>query len=115
MHVASVGAPAGAGSLSVLGDRGPQAVALADGRLGTFFPIRLKAQCLMCHGPKDQILPDVQAALNQAYPDDQATGFVEGDLRGWFWVSVPRDARMPVQDDSSSSGDGSAVDIAEET
>jgi hypothetical protein len=73
----------------------PQFLALQDGRLGALLPIHLKAQCLMCHGPEDQILPDVKDALSRAYPKDQATGFQEGDLRGWFWVSVPEDAQMP--------------------
>ena len=71
----------------------PQLIALADGHLGVLLPIRLKAQCLMCHGPKEQVLPDVQAAIGRAYPNDQATGFQEGDLRGWFWLSVPEDAQ----------------------
>ena len=25
-------------------------------------------------------------ALAALYPDDEATGFAEGDLRGWFWT-----------------------------
>ncbi|MBS0204581.1 MAG: DUF3365 domain-containing protein [Planctomycetes bacterium] len=48
----------------------------------------LKVQCLACHGPKDQIADDVQEQLTRLYPDDQAVGFNEGDLRGWFWVDV---------------------------
>ena len=31
----------------------------------------------------------VMAAISEVYPDDQALGFVEGDLRGWFWVEAP--------------------------
>ena len=34
------------------------------------------------------IAADVLDALKKNYPDDQATGFEEGDLRGWFWVEV---------------------------
>ena len=49
----------------------------------------LKVQCLACHGLKEQISPEVQAQLDRLYPEDQATGFNEGDLRGWFWVNVP--------------------------
>jgi len=60
-----------------------------DGALAALLPIRLKAQCLKCHGPQDSIAPDVQAALAEAYPDDEAVGFKEGDLRGWFHVVVP--------------------------
>ena len=40
--------------------------------------------CLACHG--STISPAVQAALDEYYPDDQATGFALGDLRGAFTV-----------------------------
>lgn len=67
----------------------PTFLDLEDGRLGAFLPIRLKPQCTFCHGPKEELIPEVQDALAEQYPDDQATGFQEGDLRGWFWVEVP--------------------------
>lgn len=38
--------------------------------------------CLSCHGPKDQISPAVNAALDQHYPNDQATGYSAGQIRG---------------------------------
>jgi hypothetical protein len=39
------------------------------------------------------MIPDeVKQTLAKEYPDDQATGFEEGDLRGWFWIEVPADA-----------------------
>lgn len=63
---------------------------LSDGdRLAALLPIRLPAFCLMCHGPEDAIPPDVQEALARHYPDDRATGFQVGELRGWFWIEVP--------------------------
>lgn len=40
--------------------------------------------CLTCHGSK--IAKPVQAKLNELYPDDQATGFKLGDIRGAFSV-----------------------------
>ncbi|TWU33033.1 Tll0287-like domain-containing protein [Novipirellula artificiosorum] len=67
----------------------PKFEELADGGLHVVLPIRLQATCLMCHGPADQISDDVKAQLETLYPDDQATGFNEGDLRGWFWIEVP--------------------------
>jgi hypothetical protein len=73
----------------------PQFVSLDDGRLGVLLPIHLKAACVLCHGPKDKIVPDVRASLVSHYPQDQATGFQEGDLRGWFWVEVPAGATLP--------------------
>jgi len=41
--------------------------------------------CLGCHGKN--IDPGVQAKLAELYPNDQATGFSEGDLRGAFVVT----------------------------
>jgi hypothetical protein len=43
--------------------------------------------CLKCHG--DAIAPEVTTALTELYPDDQATGFARGDLRGAFTVRLP--------------------------
>lgn len=67
----------------------PTVLAHSDGRLATLLPIQVKAQCLMCHGKEDNIPDEVKAALKERYPNDAATGFAEGDLRGWFWVEVP--------------------------
>ncbi|MCL6416466.1 DUF3365 domain-containing protein [Aestuariirhabdus sp. Z084] len=41
--------------------------------------------CLACHGR--QIDPDVAAHIEKLYPDDRATGFSQGDLRGAFSLS----------------------------
>jgi hypothetical protein len=40
--------------------------------------------CLACHGT--DISPEVTAELARLYPQDKATGFKEGDLRGAFVV-----------------------------
>jgi hypothetical protein len=67
----------------------PTFVAGPNGELGALLPIRLKAECQMCHGPAEEIDAGLMAAISDAYPNDQATGFVEGDLRGWFWAEAP--------------------------
>lgn len=59
-----------------------------DGSLGVLLPIKLLSNCLVCHGPQEQIEPRVREVLVKSYPDDRATGFREGDLRGWFWVEI---------------------------
>lgn len=64
-------------------------VALPNDKLGVLLPIRLKATCILCHGTDEQLMPEVKAAIASDYPNDQATGFAEGDLRGYFWVEVP--------------------------
>lgn len=45
------------------------------------------ALCLLCHGT--EIGEDVVVALDELYPQDQARGFKEGDLRGAFTVTRP--------------------------
>lgn len=69
--------------------RDPQVVALAEGGRGVTLPISMQAMCATCHGGADAIPADVAAALARSYPDDRATGFAEGDLRGVFWVEIP--------------------------
>ena len=44
--------------------------------------IPTEAVCLNCHGV--DIKPEVQAKIDEFYPDDRAVGFEEGDLRGAF-------------------------------
>lgn len=41
--------------------------------------------CLTCHG--SSIDSNVQHALERLYPEDQATGFSEGDIRGAFTIT----------------------------
>lgn len=59
------------------------------GELGALLPIRVASECQMCHGPASQISGETRAMLRRYYPDDRATGFSAGDLRGWFWVVAP--------------------------
>lgn len=66
----------------------PAFVTLSDGRAAALLPIKLKAQCLMCHGQVDEIPQEIKTQLATLYPSDNATGFNEGDLRGWFWVET---------------------------
>lgn len=49
--------------------------------------IRTDAVCLLCHG--SSVAAEVGARIELHYPDDQATGFAEGSLRGLLWVEVP--------------------------
>jgi hypothetical protein len=64
--------------------QGPQVVEIADGRHGYAEPIVMQGMCVMCHG--SNIEPAVAARTAELYPEDQATGFAEGELRGVFWV-----------------------------
>lgn len=52
-------------------------------------PIVMQEMCVMCHG--EAVSEDVMAAVQAAYPQDQATGFNPGDLRGAFTVKKELD------------------------
>ena len=67
----------------------PQVVDLPGNRTGYVEPIVTQPLCLTCHG--SDLAPPVAEALATAYPEDQATGFEAGDLRGVFWVSFDTD------------------------
>lgn len=47
--------------------------------------IPMQKLCLGCHGKL--MTPEVKAKLAELYPEDKATGFSEGDLRGAFVVT----------------------------
>jgi hypothetical protein len=59
-------------------------------RVGVMRPVAHRAVCAPCHGRDEQLSPRVRAELNELFPHDRATGFREGDLRGWLWVEVPK-------------------------
>jgi hypothetical protein len=62
-------------------------------RVGVLRPIGTAEACTKCHGAPDQVRKNLGAALAGAYPQDRATGFAPGDLRGWMWAEVPKGAR----------------------
>lgn len=68
--------PATLTTLEIVGDHARFARAIPTGE-----------ECLLCHGPA--IPPETQAALDELYPEDKATGFAPGELRGIFSVKVP--------------------------
>lgn len=49
----------------------------------------VKPLCLACHGTADQISPAVKSVLDELYPNDRATGYVEGQIRGAISVRKP--------------------------
>lgn len=70
--------------LADAGDRAPRSMTLKDNRAGYVEPILVQPLCLTCHG--ENLAPDVAERIAALYPEDQAVGFSEGDLRGVFWV-----------------------------
>jgi hypothetical protein len=51
-------------------------------------PILVKAKCLICHGTEDKLNPKAKEAIKAKYPNDKATGYKAGDLRGAFVVDI---------------------------
>ena len=82
--------PTWANSLATADAIDPQFVEIDDHTVGALLPIKLQQKCLNCHGAEETLLPAVKDQLAKHYPNDEATGFKEGDLRGWFWVEVPK-------------------------
>jgi len=55
----------------------------ADGRFYRYAKaIRVQQMCLNCHGQAGDISPDVSKTLAEHYPNDVATGYQLGDIRG---------------------------------
>ncbi len=61
-------------------------------------PIRIDTPCLACHGPADQMKPELKTLLKERYPNDHATGYKKGDLRGAIRVEI-----LPVDGDNLES------------
>lgn len=99
--------PEWARKLFVQKAREPQFTYIDSETVGALLPIKLQAKCLMCHGPADSLVPGVPEQLAKLYPNDQATGFSEGDLRGWFWVEVP--AKMQPKASAANRNDHQAL------
>ncbi len=54
-----------------------------DGRWFRYMKaIPTQPMCLQCHGKPDEIFANVKAVLAREYPDDRATGYGAGDIRG---------------------------------
>lgn len=45
--------------------------------------------CLSCHGGPEQMSPEAKAKLGEIYPNDKATGYAEGQIRGALTVKRP--------------------------
>ena len=59
-----------------------------ENRLRVMQPIRAGGLCLACHGPRETIEAETLARIDALYPQDAATGYAAGDLRGAFSASI---------------------------
>lgn len=60
------------------------------GKIGVLRPIVEREMCGVCHGPLERLSPRIREVLADRYPHDRAVGFREGEIRGWFWVEMPK-------------------------
>jgi hypothetical protein len=51
-------------------------------------PLIVAPLCITCHGSKENIPQEVKNILAERYPDDRATGFLVGDVRGAITVKI---------------------------
>lgn len=64
---------------------------LPSGRIAYAEPLVIQELCVTCHGAT--LAPEVKAEIAARYPDDRATGYAVGDLRGVAWVELPANER----------------------
>lgn len=57
---------------------------LKDNKKGLLKPIKTQPLCLSCHG--EHVAPETEAQINKLYPNDKATGYKLGEIRGFFWA-----------------------------
>lgn len=64
-----------------------EVITLANGKKAYLKPIVIQNEaCLKCHG---NVSGEVESAIKRLYPEDKATGYKMGDLRGAISVTLP--------------------------
>lgn len=62
-----------------------------DGEAHFYAPIRVKAQCLNCHGEVGKTMSEKNVKVISAlYPEDRATGYKRDDLRGMWHITFKK-------------------------
>ena len=63
-----------------------------EGRTVEYYrPIVIKEPCLACHGtPGETISDETMGVIREAYPNDKATGYKVGDLRGMWHLTFEK-------------------------
>jgi len=72
----------GEGGGAVAPDELDRVVRAEDGVVRYYRPLLLQALCVQCHGPEEGLAAGLVTVLDELYPEDQAVGYAEGDLRG---------------------------------
>lgn len=76
--------------LAKTGERKAEGVAgleeVVDGTARVLVPLPVGGLCLACHGSTDSHSEAMKNVLASRYPEDKATGYENGDLRGVIWA-----------------------------
>jgi len=71
---------------------GPKVIAVNEKEALYCSPIFIKPTCLLCHGTVGkEVTQNALDLIIQYYPEDQATGYDENDIRGMWTVRFKRD------------------------
>lgn len=60
-----------------------------DNTYRVYKPLVAKAMCLKCHG--ENISEEIKTVIKKVYPEDKATGYKEGSLRGVIVAEIKKD------------------------
>lgn len=71
----------------------PVVQAVDEQTIAFYAPIKMQGLCLSCHGKLGETLqPADYAVIKSLYPEDEAIGYSDGDLRGMWSISFQRPA-----------------------
>jgi hypothetical protein len=76
------------GSNSEGGPLEPKLIHISKGEALFYRPIMIQEVCLKCHGSPADFSKELSEQLARIYPNDAATGYQPGQLRGAFKVSM---------------------------
>lgn len=69
--------------------KAPRVVQEKNGYIYYYKPIIMAIPtCMKCHGGKNDIQKSTMEIITQKYPEDKATGYKPGDLRGMWKVTI---------------------------
>ena len=51
-------------------------------------PMKVGNKCLICHGDKASIKPDLLSSISKLYPEDKAIGYKENEFRGLIRITI---------------------------
>ncbi|MBK6731915.1 MAG: DUF3365 domain-containing protein [Bacteroidetes bacterium] len=71
------------------GEKQPPIITEMNGKMVGYYPIITNQMCMQCHGqPKKEINIATLNKIKKLYPNDQAVGYAENDIRGIFVVEM---------------------------